>query len=270
MIPASGRKLSALLALFMPGWRHKMETFSALLALCARNSPITGEFPAQRAVTRSFDISLIFAWINDWVNNREVGDSRPHRAHYDVIVMSVVSQHKGPVSTGIVLSMLFARLKIHLRPSDAYMRQYITPTLCQIMACRLGTNPSSERMLPYCQIDHKEHFSVKLFKIQKFSFKDMPLKIASAKWGPVCLGLNVLITLVLSVFVWTNNFLDWCLQNTGHFYNVIHVFFPFVSWLINNMISTQKQHTKCTSCRHYCYLAFNRLWPSDANDIPSH
>ena len=31
-----------------------MKTFSVLLALCARNSPVTGEFPAQRPVTRSF------------------------------------------------------------------------------------------------------------------------------------------------------------------------------------------------------------------------
>ena len=34
-------------------WRHQMETFSALLAICAGNSP--GEFPAQRPVMRSFD-----------------------------------------------------------------------------------------------------------------------------------------------------------------------------------------------------------------------
>ena len=37
-------------------WRHQMETFSALLALCTGNSPVTGEFPAQRPVTRSFDV----------------------------------------------------------------------------------------------------------------------------------------------------------------------------------------------------------------------
>ena len=37
-------------------WRHQMEKFSALLALCAGNSPVTGEFPAQRPVTRSFDV----------------------------------------------------------------------------------------------------------------------------------------------------------------------------------------------------------------------
>ena len=33
-----------------------METFYALLAVCAGNSPVTGEFPAQRPVTRSFDV----------------------------------------------------------------------------------------------------------------------------------------------------------------------------------------------------------------------
>ena len=33
-----------------------METFSALLAICAGNSPVAGEFPAQRPVTRSFDV----------------------------------------------------------------------------------------------------------------------------------------------------------------------------------------------------------------------
>ena len=37
-------------------WRHQMEAFSALLALCAGNSPVTGEFPAQRPVTRGFDV----------------------------------------------------------------------------------------------------------------------------------------------------------------------------------------------------------------------
>ena len=36
-------------------WRHQMETFSALLAICVGNSPVTGEFPTQRPVTRSFD-----------------------------------------------------------------------------------------------------------------------------------------------------------------------------------------------------------------------
>ena len=37
-------------------WRHQMETFSALLAICAGNSPVPGEFPAQRPMTRSFGV----------------------------------------------------------------------------------------------------------------------------------------------------------------------------------------------------------------------
>ena len=35
---------------------------------------------------------LICAWINGWVNNREAGDLRRHRAHYDVIVMHSLNQ----------------------------------------------------------------------------------------------------------------------------------------------------------------------------------
>ena len=33
-----------------------METFSALLAICAGNSPVPGEIPTQRPVTRSFNV----------------------------------------------------------------------------------------------------------------------------------------------------------------------------------------------------------------------
>ena len=37
-------------------WRHQMEIFSALLAICAGHLPVAGEFSAQRPVTRSFDV----------------------------------------------------------------------------------------------------------------------------------------------------------------------------------------------------------------------
>ena len=63
-----------------------METFSALLALCAGNSLVTGGFPSQRPVTRSFD-AFFDLGLNVWVNNWDAGDLGRHRAHYDVIVM---------------------------------------------------------------------------------------------------------------------------------------------------------------------------------------
>ena len=55
--------------------------------LCGEfTSPVTGEFPAQRPVTRSFMFFFISAWLNGWVNNGEAGDLRRHRAHYDITV----------------------------------------------------------------------------------------------------------------------------------------------------------------------------------------
>ena len=65
-----------------------METFSALLAICAGNSPVPGEFPPQRPVTRSFDVFFDLRLINGWVNNRKAGDLRRYWAHYDVMVMN--------------------------------------------------------------------------------------------------------------------------------------------------------------------------------------
>ena len=69
-------------------WRHQMETLSALLAHCAGNSPVTGEFPSQRPVTRSCDVFFDRGSIKRLKsNNWDAGDLRRHRAHYGVTVM---------------------------------------------------------------------------------------------------------------------------------------------------------------------------------------
>ena len=67
-----------------------METFFGFLAICAGNSPGTGEFPSQRPVTPSLDVffDLRLNLKNGWVNYREAGDLRRHRAHHGVIAMS--------------------------------------------------------------------------------------------------------------------------------------------------------------------------------------
>ena len=68
-------------------WRHQMEFFSALLAFCAGNSPVYGEFPAQRPVTRSFDI--FYLRLNQQLSKQwKCRYLRRHRAHYHVIVMN--------------------------------------------------------------------------------------------------------------------------------------------------------------------------------------
>ena len=67
--------------------RHQMETFSALLVLWEGNSLVTSEIPSQRLATRNFDVFFDRRLTNDWVSNRDTGDLRRHRAHYDVTVM---------------------------------------------------------------------------------------------------------------------------------------------------------------------------------------
>ena len=64
-----------------------METFSALLAICAGNSPVPVNSPHKGQWRGALMFSLICVWINGWENSREAGDWRRHRGHYDVNVM---------------------------------------------------------------------------------------------------------------------------------------------------------------------------------------
>ena len=65
-----------------------MKKFSASLALCVGNSPVTDQFSSQKCQWRG---ALMFpsmcAWINACVNNWNVGELRHHRTHYDVTAM---------------------------------------------------------------------------------------------------------------------------------------------------------------------------------------
>ena len=73
-------------------WRHQMETLSTLLALCAGNSSLTGEFPSKRPVPRSFDVSWICA-LNRRLSKQSWGwwfetSSRPLWCHCNVSNMT--------------------------------------------------------------------------------------------------------------------------------------------------------------------------------------
>ena len=68
--------------------RHQMETFSALLAICAGNSPVIGEFRSQRPVPRSFNVFFDLR-LNQWLSKQSWGwwFEKPS-SHYDVTVMA--------------------------------------------------------------------------------------------------------------------------------------------------------------------------------------
>ena len=83
---------------------------SALLALCAGNSLVTGEFPSQRPVTRSFDVFFDLRQ-NKWLSKQSWGWwCETHRAHYDAIVMitllstSISSQSTAPLFTSSTIT----------------------------------------------------------------------------------------------------------------------------------------------------------------------
>ena len=67
--------------------------------------PLCGEFVGHRWIplTKASDAELwffIWAWINVWVNNREAGDLRRHRVHYDVTLMCL--PHTSSANTIVV------------------------------------------------------------------------------------------------------------------------------------------------------------------------
>ena len=68
-------------------WRHQLEYFPRYWPFVRgiHRSPVNSPHKDQWRVALMF--SLICAWINSWVNNREAGDLGRHSVHYDVTVM---------------------------------------------------------------------------------------------------------------------------------------------------------------------------------------
>ena len=68
-------------------WRHPMDTFSALLAICAGINRTPVNFPHKGQWFGALMFSLICVWIYGRLNNHEAGDLRRYRTHYEVIAM---------------------------------------------------------------------------------------------------------------------------------------------------------------------------------------
>ena len=89
-----------------PWWRHQMETFSTLLAICAGNSPVPGEFPTQRPVTRSCDVFFDLR-LNTRLSKQSGGwwfgtPSRRLWRHYKVSEFSTEKKFPGAIFTCIL------------------------------------------------------------------------------------------------------------------------------------------------------------------------
>ena len=86
---ASQLKCNCIISPHHTWWRHQIETCSTVLALCAGNSPVTGEFPSQRPVTRTFDV--FFDTCLNKPRSKQIGGwwfdtpSRSSRRHFNEI-----------------------------------------------------------------------------------------------------------------------------------------------------------------------------------------
>ena len=129
----------------MSWWRHQMETFSALQALCAGNSPVTGEFPSHKDQWRgALMVSLICAWTNIWANNGDAGDLRRHRTHYDVTLMVVAC-------LGLVLYMMAIPTKTSIcYLIEAEWLMYASVTNHHWFRLRLAAWPAPRPYLSQC------------------------------------------------------------------------------------------------------------------------
>ena len=84
-------------------WKHFPRNWPFVREI--HRSPVN--FPHKGQWRGALMFSLIYAWINDWVNNREAGDLRRQHGHYDVIVMSTWLMLVGELVVVWHLSPLF-------------------------------------------------------------------------------------------------------------------------------------------------------------------
>ena len=138
-------------------WRHQMETFSALLALCVGNSPVTGESPSHRPVTRSFD-AFFDLRLNKLFSKQSWGwwfetPSRSSWRHCNVVgheSSDVIDQWLSRVTQSSV-ETLADRFKsdqkvIHARPYGLFLRTiYVLNTRTQWNNHRSFLSPLSPR-----------------------------------------------------------------------------------------------------------------------------
>ena len=86
-------------------WKHFPRNWPFVREI--HRSPVN--FPHKGQWRGALMFSLIYAWINDWVNNREAGDLRRQPGHYDVIVMNYISLNSRVMCDAMFQSMLASK-----------------------------------------------------------------------------------------------------------------------------------------------------------------
>ena len=136
-------------------WKHFPRNWPFVREI--HRSPVN--FPHKGQWRGALMFSLIYAWTNDWVNNREAGDLRRQHGHYDVIVMdrlhftprqSALSLWKGQ-HTNNKTNQRVANLSIDNDANVMFLN--IVPWYT------IGDNAEIVQMMVGCQTNHYSHVS---------------------------------------------------------------------------------------------------------------
>ena len=128
-------------------------------------SPVNSPHKVQWRGSLMF--SLICTRINGWVNNREAGDLRHHRAHYDVTVMILQDNPRtSAVALGVVTPLIYIYRLVHCLVNWYFFNDTIndlmpTPSITQPL-CSLLNDGSAAHGL----VIRKFHYEIsRSFKI---------------------------------------------------------------------------------------------------------
>ena len=146
-------------------WRHQMETLSALLAICAGNSPVSGEFPAQWPVTRSFDVFFDLC-LNKWWSKQSRGwwfktSSRPLWRHCNV------ADWLKSINMSLNIENIFLKQKTNVARKDAVITDWLStnkiPLDIENIFLEYKTNIQGQRInrLVQCQQDVTNYWELR-------------------------------------------------------------------------------------------------------------
>ena len=173
-----------------------METFSAKLAICAGNSPVPGEFPAQRPVTRSFgvffDLRLNQRLSKQWWRCLFETLSRVLWRHRNVLV-DMICGHAVNINPSIMMSSHVGHFVSHHRKPGRLSnslfklptKKYANPTLTGgrslanshlcvkrfISWCNHGINYGESHPIPYLLSSVHENIPLTAFDATMHSYK---------------------------------------------------------------------------------------------------
>ena len=163
-------------------WRHQMETFSALLALCTGDSQVTGEFSAQRPVTQTFDV-FFHSCLNKRLSKQSWGwwfetPSRSLWRHYNEYSKNLRNLMPG--------TQFIKLLCTQLTHWGGVM--HICVSRLNIIGSDNGLSLCWHQCWNVVNLVLETNFSEMLTEIHTFSFKKTHVKMVSISSGPQCVN----------------------------------------------------------------------------------